>query len=98
MYQELVHRLAAEERLSVSECENLYYSHDLDALCAAANEVRHARANGTAYLGLRREITYTTICGNACPVILTGYFSQIRSWDPQEPARFQAAARCRLMP
>ena len=68
MYQELVHRLAAEERLSVSECENLYYSHDLDALCAAANEVRHARANGTAYLGLRREITYTTICGNACPV------------------------------
>ena len=68
MYQGMVHRLAAGERLSVSECEGLYESHDLDALCAAANEVRHARANGTVYLGLRREITYTTICANACPL------------------------------
>jgi aminodeoxyfutalosine synthase len=68
MYQDLIRRLAAGERLSVSDCQELYASHDLDALCAAANEVRHTRANGTAYLGLRREITYTTICGNACPV------------------------------
>ena len=68
MYQDLIHRLATGEHLSVSECEGLYESQDLDALCAAANEFRHSRANGTAYLGLRREITYTTICGNACVV------------------------------
>ncbi len=64
--EEIAHKVAEGERLTISEGERLFACPDMNALGSLAHQVRTRLHGNAAYYVVNRHINYSNICVNGC--------------------------------